>query len=106
MHVIVIPFTGTVLSVKRLSCGEIVAIPPAKNGYWRVVWYKKQKIPKAVTGKLTRKEAHAVADMLNALSLEQAKLLVRAMHSAATLIPNPYAARSKEERPLPFPYGE
>lgn len=78
--------TGAIISIKRLKSGVILRGTVPKDGYWKVVWIRKRGTVKAVSGILTKRKAHSLADLLNSLSHRQVSLLVKALHAeGATL---------------------
>jgi hypothetical protein len=81
MHVKVKRITGAVISTRTTKQGFTIRSDDPKDGYWRVVWVRKRKGVKNVSGTLSLRKAETLAKLLNSLSGRDVALVVKSLHT-------------------------
>ena len=83
MHVIIQPVnTGVIIATtysKKL--GFRIRSNDPRFGWWKVVWKRKQRGVKEISGALSKGDAERMAAILNAIPKKQALSLVTQLHS-------------------------
>ncbi len=84
MHVKVVRVTSVVFSTRLTKQGFRIRADDPKDGYWRVVWVRKRKGVKNVSGVLSLHKARKLCELLNSLTGRDVALVVKSLHTKGT----------------------